>query len=66
MSVKYTLPPGCNVCGVERDDKVTAKDDYDPTIVGEDSQDVDKVNIKLKVIIVVNDRSIRLISIHGW
>ena len=66
MSVKFTLPPGCNVCGVERDDKVTANDDYDPTIVGEDSQDVDKVRLELKLINVMNDRSIRLISIHGW
>ena len=48
MLVKFTLPPGCNVCGVERDDKVrvTANDDYEPTIVGEDSQDVDKVRLQ--------------------
>ena len=45
LSVKFTLPPGCNVCGVERDDGVTASDDYDPTIVGEDSHDVDKVRL---------------------
>jgi len=42
---------GCNACGVERDDKVrvtqgvTANDDYDPTIVGEDSNDVNKGSI---------------------
>ena len=46
LSVKFNLPPGCNVCGVERDDGVTASDDYDPTIVGEDSQDVDKVRLQ--------------------
>ena len=47
MLVKFTLPPGCNVCGVERDDKVrvTASDDYDPTITGEDSHDVKKVRL---------------------
>ena len=44
--VKYTLPTGCKVCGVERDDGVTANDDYDPTIVGEDSKDVDKVRLQ--------------------
>ena len=45
LSVKFNLPPGCNVCGVERDDGVTASDKYDPTIVGEDSHDVDKVRL---------------------
>ena len=46
LSVKFNLPPGCNVCGVERDDKVTANDDYDPTIVGEDSHDVKIVRLQ--------------------
>ena len=45
MSVKYTLPPGCNICGVERDDGVTRRD-YTDYIVGAQSHDVDKVRLQ--------------------
>ena len=38
-------PSGCYACGIARDDGVTANDDYDPTIVGAQSHDVDKVRL---------------------
>ena len=46
MWVKYTLPPGCDVCGVERDDGgYHHRIDYIDYIVGAKSQDVGKVRL---------------------